>query len=431
MGGSTGSGGKGLAALAVELAGSFSIPGLGVALVSESGQQQLVCGASSTAAPDEQSWFQAASSGKHVLACAIVQLAQERRLSLDDAIGRYLTDLPPAWRPRTVRSLLHHTSGLPDYLGPVEAEPAPEDRAAFMARASRLRPIADEGAFWSYSNTNYILLGFLAGEFGGGSAGRVMQRLLDEAGEGAAIASPDWVRRANAERLGAGARDEASLSRPVIGDGDVAFTVPGAANWMRAMLRDPPGGPELFAPAVLGDRTVPYGCGLFVERSGEDIIAHHGGHYDGWTAMMLLNRTRRAGAFVLADIAPGNTRAVRATAQRLLEAYVPGSTPLALDVIADTAPDFTRIVREQLLRRGAPADLARFTPALRLGIECAGPRGVVDLWAGEEPQTFELVDEQREPRRTMRRYRLTYLERVEHVSVGRTADGLIDWAWPL
>lgn len=420
-----------LRALAVSLADSFGVPRLGVALVSEDDQELLVNRSDGAAAINDDMRFQAASSGKHVLACVILRFAQQRRLSLHDPIGRFLTDLPRSWSSRTIGSLLHHTSGLPDYLSAGETEPTPQDRASFMARAARLPPMADEGALWSYSNTNYILLGFLAAELDGRPAGRLMQDLLDRTGGGGTVASPDWVRRANAERLGPKARDKASLSRAVIGDGDVAFTVGGAASWLRAMLQGPPGGSDLFVSAALGDATAPYGCGLFVERSGDDAIVHHGGHYDGWTAMMLLNRTRRAGTFVFADVAPGNTRAVRAIAQRMLETYRPGSTPLALGAVADTFPEFTRIVREQLLRGGAPANPVRFARSMRLAIERAGPRGVLDFWAGHEPQAFELVDEYNERGTLMRRYRLTYSERVEHVLVGMTADGLIDWAWPL
>lgn len=419
-----------LAALAAEHAGRLGVPGLTVVLVSQDDQRLVFDGQVGGGPVSDTSWFQAASSGKHVLACVVLQFVERERIELGAPIGRYLADLPDEWASRSVGSLLHHTSGLPDYLA-VAAEPAPTDRAGFMARAAHLPPIAAEGRLWSYSNSNYILLGFLAAELGERSAGLAMQSLLDRAGGGAAVASPDWVREVNAQRLGEDARDDASLMRTVIGDGDVAFTAQGAANWLGALLRDPPGGTALFAAGTCGGMPIPYGCGLFVERSGGDEIAHHAGHYDGWTAMLLLNRMRQAGAFVLAAVAPGNTRAVRAIAQEMLEAYRPGATPRALRPIPDAAPGFTAVVRDQLLRGERPIDPARFAPAMRIAIERAGSRGVLDLWAGTAPDAFELVDHYDEGGRTMRRYRLTYPQRVEHLLAGMSTEGLIDWAWPL
>src|SRR5687768_11004115 len=54
--------------------------------------------------------YQSGSVGKQFTAAAIVTLAREGKLPLDDSIRRYLPEGPPAWRAITIRHLLTHTS---------------------------------------------------------------------------------------------------------------------------------------------------------------------------------------------------------------------------------------------------------------------------------------------------------------------------------
>ncbi len=422
-----------------EMARTFGVPGLCVALVAPGRTATLLHGedwGGSGRAVGRDSWFQAASAGKHVTACAILELAAQGRIDLAAPIGHYLTELPRSWAKRSVGSLLHHSSGLPDYLADGGDEPVPVTRAGFVQRYASLEPIADERAAWSYSNTNYILLGFLAAEVAGRPCGVVIQDMLARLGvSGATVASPDWVRHANATQAGCDARDEDSLAREVIGDGDLAFTGEGAAAWLRVLIEDgmlsASARVELFRPGSLAAGSAPYGCGLFLEPLHGATLAHHGGHFDGWTAMLLVDRDARSGVFALCNLAPGNTRAIRAIAQRALEEFAPGSTPLSLEPVPDRAPAFTATVRRQLLRAAWPPDRDCFAPALQTAIDRAGARGLPNLWAGEEPLGFALVGEQEGQGRVWRRYRLTYAARTEHLSIGMTADGRIDWAWPL
>ncbi|WP_375398007.1 serine hydrolase domain-containing protein [uncultured Sphingomonas sp.] len=419
------------------LARAFGVPGFAVALIGGGRRERFTWGvdaAHAERAVGGSTWFQAASAGKHVTAVTVLDLAARGRIDLAAPIGDWLPDAPRAWGGRSVRSLLHHTSGLPDYLAQPGDGAVPDNRAAFMSRYAAMMPIAAEGDAWSYSNTNYILLGFLVAAVAGKPCGVVMEALLARAGvSDAAIASPDWVRAANAEGRGPAARDAASATRAVIGDGDVAFTAAGAEAWLRVLAEgalDPAVGVELLRPATLVNGDAPYGCGLFLDRLGGVPTAWHGGHFDGWTAMLYVHPGAGTGVFAMCNLAPGNTRAIRAIALGALEAFAPGTTPLSLAPIADRAPAFSAIVARELFRNGRAPDRARFAPALRVAIDRGGTRGVLDLWAGEMPR-LALVEEWGEPARTMRRYRMTYPDRVEHVAVGMTADGLIDWAWPL
>src|SRR5271166_353793 len=58
--------------------------------------------------------FHVASISKQFTAAAILLLAQERKLSLDDDVHKYIRELPDFGTPITIRHLIHHTSGLRD-----------------------------------------------------------------------------------------------------------------------------------------------------------------------------------------------------------------------------------------------------------------------------------------------------------------------------
>lgn len=376
------------------------------------------------------SLYQAASSAKHITARLLLELSRTGQLNLNDPIEAYVDGLPAGWGSRTIFSLLHHTSGLPDYLAGVTGA-APATAAEFLDLCSALPSAEPEGAGWRYSNTNYILAGMAAKNAGQRPCGDQMQALLSRAGAtGARVAAPSWVREVNAGERSFSESDRASLSREVIGDGDVAFTALSAIAWLRGMVE--PSNPDAaaqFAPAPLNDGApAPYGAGLFLEQMGAARLAHHAGHFDGWTAMILLNLDRRAGVFAFCDSAPGNSRTIRSIAVRALERFAPGATPLSLPGVTDDDAGLSQRVLAQLIRPDGPRDLSCFTASMH---PVPGARDTLSFWTGVHPQTIDLVSVHDEQGRQMRRYRLTYSERTEHLSVGVADGGRIDWAWTL
>jgi CubicO group peptidase (beta-lactamase class C family) len=103
--------------------------------------------------------YQSGSVGKQFTAAAVVMLAEEGRLGLDDPITKYLPEGGNAWRRLTVRHLLTHTSGIPDY-----ADSTLDYRRAYsepdLVRLATSLPLQfPPGERWSYSNTGYLLLG--------------------------------------------------------------------------------------------------------------------------------------------------------------------------------------------------------------------------------------------------------------------------------
>jgi D-alanyl-D-alanine carboxypeptidase len=110
-----------------------------------------------------------ASVSKAFSGAIALQLVQEGRLGLDDTISERRPDLPRAWGKVTVRRLLNHTSGVPDYTQSAgfrhqfQASPhayvRPRKIISWVARKPLVfRP----GARFEYSNTDNIVVGLIA-----------------------------------------------------------------------------------------------------------------------------------------------------------------------------------------------------------------------------------------------------------------------------
>lgn len=112
--------------------------------------------------------YRIASVTKPFVAAIVLQLAHEGRLRLSDPVDRWLPGQVPNGRAITLRELLGHTSGLFDYDDDgawVKARIAAPGRTwtarELVAVATRNPPRFRPGTDWSYSNTNYVLLGLV------------------------------------------------------------------------------------------------------------------------------------------------------------------------------------------------------------------------------------------------------------------------------
>jgi hypothetical protein len=120
-------------------------------------------------------------------------------------------------------------------------------------------------------------------------------------------------------------------------------------------------------------------------------------------------------------------------AQVALESFAPGSTPLSLPVLEDDSPALTAHARAVLLRApGSAPDIDVLAEELqRLAAHGSTVRTVVNLNCGATPLSFDLVEQHIGDAGRVRRYRLSYPERTEHVLVGTSAEGRLHWAWGL
>ena len=92
-------------------------------------------------------------------AVAVMQLVEAGSLKLDEAIGAHVTDLPPAWQAITVRQLMAHASGLPDYTKQPGFDPARQYAPAQLLSLVREKPAAFKaGTQAAASATDFLLL---------------------------------------------------------------------------------------------------------------------------------------------------------------------------------------------------------------------------------------------------------------------------------
>ena len=108
--------------------------------------------------------FRIGSITKQFVAAGILRLADRGLLDVQDSLCSRLSPCPSAWQPITLRHLLTHTSGLPDYTTFANF-PAligtPASTADLLARFRDLPLDFPPGDHWSYSNSGYVVLGAL------------------------------------------------------------------------------------------------------------------------------------------------------------------------------------------------------------------------------------------------------------------------------
>ena len=109
--------------------------------------------------------FRIGSTTKQFTAAAVMQLAEVGKIKLDEQIGTYVDDIPPAWSAATIRELLNHSAGVPNYTevngfirGPSRLDLTPPQLIALV----RDKPLDfAPGSRFNYSNTDYALLGMV------------------------------------------------------------------------------------------------------------------------------------------------------------------------------------------------------------------------------------------------------------------------------
>lgn len=299
--------------------------------------------------------FQSASVGKQFTAAVILLLAQDGRLALDASITDYLHSAPSAWRGITVRHLLSHTSGIPDYEQDTtwldyRRDYTEDDLLRIFARLPLLFRAGEE---WSYSNTGYILLGMVIRAVTGEYWGDVLRkRVLEPLGMQTArvISEADIVpNRAAGYRLEDGVlknQDWVSPSLNTTADGSLYLTVLDLAKWDAALngnaLLSDSTKRLMWSPVRLNDGSpVSHGLGWFLMDEPKRRAVESDGAWQGFrsyigrflddsvTVIVLANSSamdpmqvgHTVAALYRPTVAPAQRTPIRLTA-RALEAYV-------------------------------------------------------------------------------------------------------------
>lgn len=216
-----------------------------------------------------------ASITKSVTATVILQLAEEGELGLETTVDEILPGLLDSPAPVTVRQLLSHTSGLPEYLDvlvpdatAMRAQQQTEYTPEELLAAAQSRPwVSAPGSAFSYSNGNYVVLGLLAEEVTGTPLPELMEeRILEPLGMDGTVYPDDSELPADALRGDLeidGERVDVSDSSPTLWSSGAALvsTAGDVSTFFRALL-----GGELLEPETLVEMQAigveGYGLGL-------------------------------------------------------------------------------------------------------------------------------------------------------------------------
>jgi len=136
---------------------------------------------------DARTNFRLASFTKQFTAMAIMLLVYDRKLRYDQTLAELLPDFPAYGKSITVRNLLNHTSGLPDYedlMDAVEKRKGPlwspekqiqDDEVLELLKKEKNGKFAP-GTSWSYSNSGYVVLGIIVARASGKSYGEFLRQ---------------------------------------------------------------------------------------------------------------------------------------------------------------------------------------------------------------------------------------------------------------
>ena len=269
-----------------------------------------------TRAPvDEHTTFRLASLTKEFTATAILLLAHDGRLSLDEPVREILPELPVYASSVTVRHLLTHTSGLWAYEDFVPdsqtAQVHDSDVPALIAHASAL--YFSPGSQHRYSNTGYALLALIVERRSGMPFARFLrERIFDPLDMKSTVAYEAGISTVPHRGFGHSAtadgfmRTDQSSTSAVLGDGGVYSSVHDLLLWDAAMDRhalvDEPTQRAMWTPARLNDGSRSrYGFGWFIDSVPGGIAVSHHGETMGFTNFIVKYPSRRLTVLVLTN----------------------------------------------------------------------------------------------------------------------------------
>lgn len=294
-----------------------------------------------------------ASLSKQLTAAAILALAEEGRLELEDPLGRFLPDLGPDKRPLTLHQLLSHTSGLPG--GDVAGDDfVIESRAQLVERIDDAPLSGMPGERWRYSNAGYNLLAAVVEAVTGGPyEAHVLDRIFRPAGmEHSGFwhhprPEPDEVAHAYRAWMDQGTPASWSRNWRTYGSGDVLSTAADLYRWEVALRSGTVLSAEWVAllrtpHAPIGETGDSYGYGWFLhpEDDGTLVVEHGGDWLGGYNAFHYVDPRRGVVLILTANVSDASGMWLRQALQKDLIDIASGEpVDLPPAVAADVAVD--------------------------------------------------------------------------------------------
>jgi CubicO group peptidase (beta-lactamase class C family) len=265
---------------------------------------------------DADTVFNIASTSKQFTAFALLLLARDGRLALDDSVRKFVPELPCYADAVTLRQLMHHTGGLRSYVellllaGRTFAERTTREDA--LTAIVRQRGTDDEpGLAFAYCNTGYFLMSLIIERVSGQSLKDFSQsNIFAPLGMRSTSIVDDYP--ADIRRLARGySVSEAGISISEsaweqTGDGQVHTTVRDLALWDANFYNPRIGNgaiiDTMLSSGVLNDgHAVGYGGGLFLSTRRGLAAVSHGGGWAGYRSELLRFPERRLSVIVLSN----------------------------------------------------------------------------------------------------------------------------------
>jgi len=247
--------------------------------------------------------FQLASVSKQFTAMAIMILKEQNKLSYDDSVAQYITDFP--YPDITIRMLLNHTSGLPNYMWLVEhhwkGAKAPYNDDILKLLAEHKLPLYFKpGRRWDYSNTGYIVLAGIVEKISGKRFGDFMHQHIFEPLKmensfiySTALSNPKKDKLIGYQYRGKRYRMiPETVNDGAVGDKGVYSTAEDLYKWDRALYENTLVSSETFAEAIssfkLRDKyDIPYGFGFRISQRNNKKLAYHHGRWNGFRTSLM------------------------------------------------------------------------------------------------------------------------------------------------
>ncbi|HEX6353172.1 serine hydrolase domain-containing protein [Actinophytocola sp.] len=261
-----------------------------------------------------------ASATKMFTATVVLQLVGDGKIGLDEPIETYVPGLVPGGTEITVRQLLQHTSGLPEYftLDYLTIQHRYAEPRELLDRALTRPPLFAPGTGWQYSNTNYVVAGLIVQRVTGRPIGEeITNRIIRPVG----LRDTYWPAVGEQTIRGQHAHGYYTPATPTDG-ARLDFTeIDPSWGWAAGQLIASPRDVNRFLDALLGGEllaptelaamkttvTAPgfppnwqYGLGLMrIELSCGETAWGHGGDIDGYETRDAITDDGRAATVVV------------------------------------------------------------------------------------------------------------------------------------
>lgn len=237
--------------------------------------------------------FRLASVTKQFTASAILLLAADGSLRLDQTLAEFFPTFPAYGSTVTLRHLLTHTSGVPEYEDLIaDTATVPVlDQDVLSLLVTEDQPLFPPGSRFQYSNSGYVLLGLVVEKVSGlRFADFLKENIFRKLGMHSTVAFENGISTVPERAFGhspdtvAGSfrRTDQSLTSSTLGDGGVYSSLHDLRLWAMELAR-----PQVLDARLLGEAMSPqvqgsregesYGYGWYItERAGERCFRHSG-----------------------------------------------------------------------------------------------------------------------------------------------------------